>query len=85
MKRILNSVRHPMPKATEKFRNFFNECSDLPRLDDAPTLELVNFVKAHQDQDDGAGIVDDSDDPLDPSVDLPELTRPLELRIWFVS
>lgn len=73
-----------MPQATEQLGNFFDEIGDLPWFNDTPTLELVNLVKAHQNQDNGAGIIDDSDDPLDTSIDLPEFTRPIEFRIWFV-
>lgn len=56
----------------------------MPWLNDAPTFEFVNLVEAHEDEDDGTGIVDDSDDTFDASVNLPEFTDAIKLRIWFV-
>ena len=43
-----------MPQTAEQFGNLFDEFGNLPRFNDTPTLKLVNFVKTHQDQDNGA-------------------------------
>jgi hypothetical protein len=56
----------------------------LPWFNDTPTFEFVNLVKTHEDENDGARVIDDTDDPFDSSVDLPELTRLFKLGIWFV-
>lgn len=56
----------------------------MPWFNDAPTFELVNLVKAHEYQDNGARIIDDSDEPFDASVDLPKFTRLFKFWIWFV-
>ena len=74
-----------MPQCTEQLGYFFDECSHLPRLHHAPTLELVDAIKAHQDHQHSTGVVDDTDDHLDLSVDLPEPSDFAVIWIWFVE
>lgn len=82
--RLLNSIGHLVTQTAEQFRNFFDEFSNLPWLNDAQTFEFVNLVKTHKDEDYGARIVNDSDDPFDSSVNPPEFTSPFKFCVWFV-
>jgi len=74
-----------MPQCTEQLGYFFDERSHLPWLHHTPALELVDAIKAHQDHQHGTGVIDDTDDHLDLSIDLPEPPDPGVLRIWFVE
>lgn len=73
-----------MTQAVEELWNFLNETSNLPRFYNLQAFEFVDLVKAHQDEQDGAGVIDDADVPFDRSIRFPELAGPLEFGIWFV-
>ena len=73
-----------MTQTVEELWNFLNETSDLPRFYNLKAFEFVDLVKAHQDEEYGAGVIDDADVPFDRSIGFPEFAGPLEVRIWFV-
>jgi len=71
-------------QAVEELWNFFYETGNLPGFYNLQAFEFVDLVKTHQDEQDGAGVIDDAYVPFDRSVGFPELAGPLKVGIWFV-
>ncbi len=74
-----------MPQCTEQLGHFFDEGCQLPWLHHTPAFEFVDAIKAHQNYQHSTGVIDDADDRLDSSIDLPEFLNPGVLRVGFVE
>ena len=68
-------------KSTKEFGKTLDQSSDLPWLDNPPTLKFVNFVETHEYQDDRAAVIEDAHDHSDLTPHSPELFCPEELLI----
>ena len=74
-----------MPQCAEQLGHTLHQVCYLPRLEDAPTLELVDAIQTHQDKQHGTDVIGDAYNIPDLLPDNPEGFGPHELFVHTVE